>query len=58
MVAVIQLAIALGSSIGGLLFDTSGYHGTFVASAFVLLIATFLTFLPARTPTPRTARAT
>jgi hypothetical protein len=25
MVAVIQLAIALGSSIGGLLSDTSGY---------------------------------
>ena len=58
MVAAIQLAIALGSSIGGLLFDTSGYHGTFVASAFVLLIAAFLTFLTARTPTPRTARAT
>ncbi|MDP1998509.1 MAG: MFS transporter [Rhodoferax sp.] len=58
MVAVIQLAIALGSSIGGLLFDTSGYHGTFVASAFLLLIAAFLTFLTARTPTPRTARAT
>lgn len=58
MVAVVQLAIALGSSIGGLLFDTSGYHATFGASAFVLLIAAFLTFLTARRPAPRTARAT
>jgi len=52
MVAVIQLAIALGSSIGGLLFDTSGYHSTFIASAIVLLIAAFLTLLTARSPAP------
>ncbi len=52
MVAVIQLAIALGSSIGGLLFDTSGYHSAFVASASVLLIAAFLTLLTARSQAP------
>jgi predicted MFS family arabinose efflux permease len=43
MVAVIQLAMALGSTVGGLLFDTSGYQSTFVASAAVLLFAAFLT---------------
>jgi len=58
MVAVIQLAIALGSSVGGLLFDTRGYHATFIASALVLLLAAFLTFLTAKTPTPQPARAT
>jgi len=55
MVAVIQLAIALGSSIGGLLFDTGGYHNAFVASAIVLLIAAFLTYLTARLQAPRAA---
>jgi predicted MFS family arabinose efflux permease len=48
MVAVIQLAIALGSTLGGLLFDHSGYQSTFVASGAVLLFATFLIFLTAR----------
>ena len=43
MVAVVQLAIALGSTIGGLLFDRSGYQSTFIASAAVLLLAAFLT---------------
>lgn len=44
MVAVIQLAIALGSTMGGLLFDLTGYRSTFVASAAVLLLAAFLAF--------------
>ena len=43
MVAVVQLAIAVGSTIGGLLFDRSGYQSTFIASAAVLLLAAFLT---------------
>lgn len=43
MVAVVQLAIALGSTLGGLLFDSSGYHSTFIVSAAVLLLAAFLT---------------
>lgn len=42
MVAVIQLAIAMGSTVGGLLFDSSGYQSTFVASAAVLLLAAVL----------------
>lgn len=55
MVAVIQLAIALGSTLGGLLFDSSGYQSTFVASAAVLLLAALLTFLTSRSQTPRGA---
>lgn len=43
MVAVVQLAIALGSTLGGLLFDKSGYQSTFIASAAVLLLAAILT---------------
>ena len=43
MVAVVQLAIALGSTIGGLLYDKSGYQSTFIASAAILLLAAFLT---------------
>lgn len=48
MVAVIQLAIALGSTAGGLLFDRSGYQSTFVASAAVLLLAAFLALMTVR----------
>ncbi len=48
MVAVIQLAIALGSTAGGLLFDSTGYRSTFMASAAVLLFAAFLAFLTSR----------
>jgi predicted MFS family arabinose efflux permease len=45
MVAVIQLAIAVGSTVGGLLFDSTGYSSTFMASATALLFAALLTFL-------------
>lgn len=48
MVAVIQLAIALGSTVGGLLFDDGGYRSTFAASAGVLLAAAFLAFMTSR----------
>lgn len=48
MVAVIQLCIALGSTIGGVLFDGSGYKITFAASAALLLIAGILAFYTAR----------
>lgn len=48
MVAVIQMAIALGSTVGGLLFDSNGYQGAFVASAAMLLIASFLSLLTSR----------
>lgn len=48
MVAVIQLAIALGSTVGGLLFDSTGYSGTFLVSAAVLILASLLAFVTAR----------
>jgi predicted MFS family arabinose efflux permease len=48
MVAAVQLSIALGSTIGGVLFDGSGYRATFVASAALLLIAAVLASLTAR----------
>ncbi len=50
MVAVIQLAIALGSTVGGLLFDSAGYASTFMASAAALLLAACLAFLTSRSP--------
>ena len=49
MVAVIQLAIALGAVVGGALFDASGYRMTFAASAILLLIAAALAILTSRT---------
>ena len=55
MVAVIQLAIALGSNIGGLLFDHGGYQSTFVFSAGVLLLAAFVTLLTSRSPIAQSA---
>ncbi|MEC4239783.1 MFS transporter [Pseudomonas sp. DSV-1] len=48
MVAVIQLAIALGSTVGGLLFDSRGYQTTFVASAAVLLLGAAVTLQASR----------
>jgi predicted MFS family arabinose efflux permease len=48
MVAVIQLSIALGSTVGGVLFDGIGYRGTFAASASMLVLATLLVVLTAR----------
>ena len=55
MVAVIQLAIALGSTVGGLLFDSRGYQSTFVASAAVLLLGAAVTLLTSRSTPSRTA---
>ncbi|WP_436868881.1 MFS transporter [Acinetobacter courvalinii] len=43
MVAVIQFAIALGSVLGGILFDHSGYQITFIMSAVLLVISAILT---------------
>ena len=48
MVAMVQLSIALGSTVGGLLFDHHGYQSTFLASAGMLIIATVLIFLTSR----------
>ncbi|QAU35610.1 MFS transporter [Janthinobacterium sp. 17J80-10] len=48
MVAVVQLAIGLGSTAGGLLFDLSGYRSTFAVSAVLLLASALLAFLASR----------
>jgi len=44
MVAVVQTCIALGSTVGGVLFDSMGFESTFLASAVVLVVAAFLAF--------------
>lgn len=49
LVAMVQLSIALGSTVGGLLFDHSGYQSTFLLSAALLLISAGLTVIAART---------
>lgn len=54
MVAVVQLAIAVGSTVGGVLFDTLGYQTTFIASAALLMLAALLTFLTSSSPVPNT----
>ena len=48
MVAVIQLAIALGSTAGGIVFDRLGWQSTFAMSSVLLLCAGVLTFVTAR----------
>jgi predicted MFS family arabinose efflux permease len=48
MVAVVQFAIASGSTMGGWLFDSSGYQSTFTASATILLLGVALTILARR----------
>jgi predicted MFS family arabinose efflux permease len=45
MVAAIQLAITLGATVGGLLFDMSGYQSTFGASAAMLAVAGLMAFV-------------
>lgn len=45
MIAVIQLAITLGASCGGILYDHSGYKVTFSAGAAILLLAAVLSFV-------------
>ncbi|MEB6377510.1 MFS transporter [Leclercia adecarboxylata] len=47
MVAVIQLSIALGSTMGGMVFDRLGWQSTFGMSSILLLSAGALTFLTA-----------
>ncbi len=59
MVAVIQLAITSGASVGGFLFDASGYQSTFGFSAAILCGSALLAFLGWRTAArARSQRAT
>ena len=53
MVAVIQLSIALGSTVGGLQFDSHGYQRTFFASAIVLLLGAAVTVLTSHATSSR-----
>ena len=55
MVAVVQLSIALGSTVGGLLFDSGGHRGTFLLSAGLLVIGAFLAVLTARADHPESS---
>lgn len=48
MVAMVQAAITLGATLGGLLFDTSGYAATFSAAAALLAMAGGLALLTGR----------
>ncbi|EIK69483.1 membrane protein OpdE [Pseudomonas synxantha BG33R] len=48
MVAIIQLAIAAGATVGGVAFDLSGYQATFELSAGLLVVATLLACLASR----------
>ncbi|MDU1061517.1 MAG: MFS transporter [Leclercia adecarboxylata] len=48
MVAVIQLSIALGSTVGGIVFDNVGWQSTFAMSGILLLGAVVLTWFTSR----------
>ncbi len=48
MVAVVQLSIALGSTLGGVAFDHIGWQSTFIVSAALLVLASGLTFITSR----------
>lgn len=48
MVATVQLAIGLGATVGGLVFDLSGYRATFELSAVLLGLAAALAYCASR----------
>lgn len=48
MVAVVQLAIASGATVGGILFDANGYQATFGASGAVLVAAAIVAVMAGR----------
>jgi predicted MFS family arabinose efflux permease len=48
IVAVVQLAIAFGATVGGILFDASGYRASFGMSVAVLVAGAALAWLAAR----------
>lgn len=53
MVAVIQLSIGLGSTLGGVLFDLDGYQSTFFASAIILIAGGILALTASRVTCPQ-----
>ncbi|MDQ0119795.1 MFS transporter [Pseudarthrobacter sp902506025] len=54
MVAVVQTSIAVGSTLGGVLFDSAGHGGAFLVAAAALAVSSVLAFVTARI-TSRTA---
>ncbi len=52
MVAVIQLAIALGATLGGVLFDALGYRSVFMVSTAMLAFAAWLAWQTSRMKAP------
>lgn len=48
MVALIQLAIAAGATLGGILFNAQGYQASFEMSAIVLILAAAVAALAGR----------
>lgn len=48
MVAIIQLAITLGATVGGFFYDASGYQSTFGASAAILCASALLAYVASR----------
>lgn len=51
MVAIIQFAITLGATIGGLLYDSYGYSATFYMSATILLLGALTAYITWRNAT-------
>jgi predicted MFS family arabinose efflux permease len=47
MVAIVQLAITLGATLGGLLFDVAGHRATFGMSAVLLVLASLVAWMTA-----------
>ena len=47
MVAVVQLAVTAGAAGGGVLFDSSGYRATFLFSAVILALSSFVILIGA-----------
>ncbi|WP_231870797.1 MFS transporter [Marinomonas aquimarina] len=45
MVAIVQLAIGLGSTVGGILFDMWGYQSAFSVSGILLLLSGVMAFM-------------
>ncbi|MGX5716670.1 MFS transporter [Arthrobacter sp. MAHUQ-56] len=48
MVAVVQTSIAIGSTLGGVLFDSAGYSGTFLVAAAILAASVVLVLVASR----------
>ncbi|MFC3692246.1 MULTISPECIES: MFS transporter [Methylopilaceae] len=48
MVAIVQLAITAGATVGGVLYDADGYQATFTASAAMLVAAAVLVVFTSR----------